>query len=179
MYNYRPKRSFGQGNIFTPVCHSVHRGGVWQGDPPPRLDGGTHTVNDRPVRILLECILVSPCNHCNRIDIEKKLDVLTEIKRSRTVFAHHQDLAVNIIFCITTSVLKNKTMVTGTICVVHVFFKQVGTLPMEIWSEEPICALCHGFITEMYIRVRYMICSHIELLNSLLVKPIVKALFPN
>ena len=25
---YRPKRSFGQGNIFTPVCHSVHRGGV-------------------------------------------------------------------------------------------------------------------------------------------------------
>ena len=25
---YRPKRSFGQGNIFTPVCHSVHRG-VW------------------------------------------------------------------------------------------------------------------------------------------------------
>ena len=24
---YRPKRSFGQGNIFTPVCHSVHRGG--------------------------------------------------------------------------------------------------------------------------------------------------------
>ena len=24
---YRPKRSFGQGNIFTSVCHSVHRGG--------------------------------------------------------------------------------------------------------------------------------------------------------
>ena len=24
-YFYRPKRSFGQGNIFTPVCHSVHR----------------------------------------------------------------------------------------------------------------------------------------------------------
>ena len=23
---YRPKRSFGQGNIFTSVCHSVHRG---------------------------------------------------------------------------------------------------------------------------------------------------------
>ena len=22
------KRSLGQGNIFTPVCHSVHRGGV-------------------------------------------------------------------------------------------------------------------------------------------------------
>ena len=25
--HYRPKRSFGQGNIFTPVCHSVHSGG--------------------------------------------------------------------------------------------------------------------------------------------------------
>ena len=24
---YRPKRSFGQGNIFTRVCHSVNRGG--------------------------------------------------------------------------------------------------------------------------------------------------------
>ena len=26
---YRPKRSFGQGNIFIGVCDSVHRGGVW------------------------------------------------------------------------------------------------------------------------------------------------------
>ena len=25
---YRPKRSFGQGNIFTRVCDSVHRGGA-------------------------------------------------------------------------------------------------------------------------------------------------------
>ena len=57
--HYRPKRSFGQGNIFTPVCHSVHRGGRsgketppagWRNPPgvppgwmeePPRLDGGT------------------------------------------------------------------------------------------------------------------------------------------
>ena len=31
---YRPKRSFGQGNIFTPVCHSVHRGGFSLPDPP-------------------------------------------------------------------------------------------------------------------------------------------------
>ena len=23
------KRSLGQGNIFTPVCHSVHRGDAW------------------------------------------------------------------------------------------------------------------------------------------------------
>ena len=27
MHYYRPKRSFGQGNIFTSVCHSVHRRG--------------------------------------------------------------------------------------------------------------------------------------------------------
>ena len=48
--NYRPKRSFGQGNIFTPVCHSVHGGGSgketsphgwmenppgWKENPPP------------------------------------------------------------------------------------------------------------------------------------------------
>ena len=26
---YRPKRSFGQGYIFTGVCDSVHRGGVF------------------------------------------------------------------------------------------------------------------------------------------------------
>ena len=26
--HYRPQRSCGQGNIFTPVCHSVHRGGA-------------------------------------------------------------------------------------------------------------------------------------------------------
>ena len=31
---YRPKRSFGQGNIFTPVCHSVHRGGSGKENPP-------------------------------------------------------------------------------------------------------------------------------------------------
>ena len=34
------KRSLGQGNIFTPVCHSVHKGGgsasVHDGMPPPR-----------------------------------------------------------------------------------------------------------------------------------------------
>ena len=35
---YRPQRSCGQGNIFTPVCHSVHRGGsasMHAGIPPP------------------------------------------------------------------------------------------------------------------------------------------------
>ena len=104
---YRLQRSCGQGNIFTPVCLSVHRGGVCasvlagippppeadtpQSRQPPRadtppeqtpppLDGldtspgkqttpppadhpppgsrHRHTVNERPVRILLECILV-------------------------------------------------------------------------------------------------------------------------
>ena len=37
-YIYRPQRSCGQGNIFTPVCHSVHRGGsasMHVGIPPP------------------------------------------------------------------------------------------------------------------------------------------------
>ena len=28
------KRSLGQGNMFTPVCHSVHRGGVHDQVPP-------------------------------------------------------------------------------------------------------------------------------------------------
>ena len=73
------KRSLGQGNIFTPVCHSVHRGGLPQcmmGYPPdqaPSLGPGTppdqappwpgiplgDTVNGRAVRILLECNLVA------------------------------------------------------------------------------------------------------------------------
>ena len=37
---YRLKRSFGQGNIFTPVCHSVHRGGV-PDQACPRDQAGT------------------------------------------------------------------------------------------------------------------------------------------
>ena len=89
------KRSLGQGNIFTPVCHSVHGEGrrawlLWgghawllRGDAWLLRGGGgmrgcsqwgcvhgclgghawdtmTHgdTVNERAVRILLECILV-------------------------------------------------------------------------------------------------------------------------
>ena len=94
---YRPQRSCGQGNIFTPVCHSVHRGGLpqcmlgYQHPPdqthtphpppgsrppqdqttpgirhpppeqtpcPPQGSRLQHTVYERPVRILLECILV-------------------------------------------------------------------------------------------------------------------------
>ena len=38
---YRPKRSFGQGNIFTSVCHSVHRGwGLVRGGGPPNFRWG-------------------------------------------------------------------------------------------------------------------------------------------
>ena len=74
MYScYRPQRSLGQGNIFTAVCDSVNRGEgsrspPKEADTPPR---GRHpppppdTVIERPVRILLECILVVPyvCFH--------------------------------------------------------------------------------------------------------------------
>ena len=74
---YRPQRSCGQGNIFTPVCHSVHRGRLPHcmlgyhppgADTPPGADPPEqtpppgsrlrHTVNGQPVRVLLECILV-------------------------------------------------------------------------------------------------------------------------
>ena len=112
LYLYRPQRSCGPGNIFTPVCHSVHRGvfaSVHTGTPHPHIPQSRHTpppeqtprrsrhpagadtpqeqthppgagrhplgadtpqsrhppgsilrhtVNQRPVRILLECILV-------------------------------------------------------------------------------------------------------------------------
>ena len=100
MLPYLPAETkFGQGNIFTPVCHPVHKGVPDQQSPPPPRDQTPHrdqtppgtrhppdqtprtrhppdqtppgpdpppgnsrlrnTVNDRPVRILLECILVS------------------------------------------------------------------------------------------------------------------------
>ena len=98
-YYYRPQRSCGQGNIFTPVCHSFCSQGGREGvclsacwdtttppgsdTTPPRSDTTPpdqadtpqtrqppwtrqtppgsrlqHTVYERPVRILLECILV-------------------------------------------------------------------------------------------------------------------------
>ena len=66
------KRSLGQGNIFAPVCHSVHRGGLpqcilgYQYTPPTGADTPPtsaqcmlgDTGNKRAVRILLECHLV-------------------------------------------------------------------------------------------------------------------------
>ena len=36
------KRSLGQGNIFTPVCHSVQGGSTWPATPPPH---GTRQVH--------------------------------------------------------------------------------------------------------------------------------------
>ena len=62
---YRPQRSCGQGNIFTPVCHSVHRGGgflpqcmlgyqpPWDHTPPTLRDhtplqDHTHPPGTRP-----------------------------------------------------------------------------------------------------------------------------------
>ena len=37
------KRSLGQGNMFTPVCHSVHRGGAWwRPSRTATAAGGTH-----------------------------------------------------------------------------------------------------------------------------------------
>ena len=50
---YRPQRSCGQGNIFTPVCHSVHRGVVvshkaLRQNPPPRTRHTTHPLDLTP-----------------------------------------------------------------------------------------------------------------------------------
>ena len=80
--NYRPQRSCGQGNVFTGVYHSFcSQGGGFsgepprQGEPPPGRENPPfprqgepppgsrlqHTVYERPVRILLECILVGTC----------------------------------------------------------------------------------------------------------------------
>ena len=83
---YRPQRSCGQGYVFTRVCDSVHRGSLragrtprqgellpGPGRPPPRARQTIpptrqtipprgirlqNTVYERPVGILLECILV-------------------------------------------------------------------------------------------------------------------------
>ena len=75
------KRSLGQGNVFIPVCHSVHRGSGRhpredtpqeqtspreQTPPAPMQCMLGDTGNKRVVRILMECILVgysiTPCH---------------------------------------------------------------------------------------------------------------------
>ena len=54
------KRNLGEGNVFTAVCHSVHRGagGGGSAQPPDAEPLDADTVNKRAVRILLKCILV-------------------------------------------------------------------------------------------------------------------------
>ena len=55
---YRPQRSCGQGNIFTPVCHSVHGGGSasvhagiphspWEQTPPEQTPSQDHNPRTR------------------------------------------------------------------------------------------------------------------------------------
>ena len=39
---YRPQQQLRKGNIFTLVCDSVHRGGVWADSPPGRHPLGRH-----------------------------------------------------------------------------------------------------------------------------------------
>ena len=68
--NYRPQRSWGKV-IFSVACvkNSVHREGVPGQVPPPAgtppLAGTPPMVNERVVRILLECILVLDCGWIN------------------------------------------------------------------------------------------------------------------
>ena len=78
---YRPEWSCGQGYVFTRVCDSVHSGGVclsacWDTAPweqalsreqaPPQEQAPPwHTVNEWPVCILLECILVTSTRYCH------------------------------------------------------------------------------------------------------------------
>ena len=53
-FYYRPQRSCGQGNIFTPVCHSVHGGGgvclsaCWHATPPRADNPPTHPRSRPP-----------------------------------------------------------------------------------------------------------------------------------
>ena len=78
---YRPQWSCGQGYVFTRVCDSVHSGGVclsacWDTTPweqalsreqaPPQEQAPPwHTVNEWPVCILPECILVTSTRCCH------------------------------------------------------------------------------------------------------------------
>ena len=62
------KRSLGQGNIFTPVCHYVHGagcflGGMPGGDPPPlrtaTAAGGMHPTGMHSCNFLVTCVNIS------------------------------------------------------------------------------------------------------------------------
>ena len=67
---YRPQTKLRKGNVFTPVCHSVHTGGgvhsPGQTSPeqtPPWADIPPRRPLQRTVRIPLECIVVQTSNH--------------------------------------------------------------------------------------------------------------------
>ena len=61
---YRPQTNLRKGNVFKPVCQSVHRGrGVclsacWADNPLGQTPPWADTPLQRTVCILLECILV-------------------------------------------------------------------------------------------------------------------------
>ena len=50
---YRPKRSFGQGNIFTPVCHSFCSRGGGSGPGGLQFSGGESPIFQGGLRALL------------------------------------------------------------------------------------------------------------------------------
>ena len=64
--NYHPQTKMREGNVFTSVCHSVHRGKVYTpgktlsplGRHPPSGQTPPIWPLKRAVRILLECSLV-------------------------------------------------------------------------------------------------------------------------
>ena len=48
---YRPQRSCGQGYVFTGVCDSVHRGGLWRTPPGPRRTPSPGTKENPPDQV--------------------------------------------------------------------------------------------------------------------------------
>ena len=85
-----PAKKLRQGNVFTPVCHSVHRGGLphtHHHHPPGQTPSfGRHLPDRHPpvqcmlgygqptaVHILLECNLVMPIVCCLLFFKEKNL----------------------------------------------------------------------------------------------------------
>ena len=59
MCNYRPQTKLRKGNVFIPVCDSVHGVGGGRCTPPSRQTPLPGRPLQRTVRILLECILVN------------------------------------------------------------------------------------------------------------------------
>ena len=87
----RTARSLGQGNVITRVCHSVHRSGVCIQGVCIGGSGGrqTHRIlrdmfNERAVRILRECILVTCCIRCCLKSCLKALCICSHYIRNST-----------------------------------------------------------------------------------------------